>query len=310
MAWSTIAGAWLIMFATFGWIGSLQSMTPFALGIISGKLFDEGYFHALEIFGGMTFIFSVFMLSPAKPPQYYQGVGMGIGLSFTFVPSISITGLASGIAVSGGAMGSTGFPISKGSLTYIDCVLFFSHLLPKIGFGSAVRATGYIILVFILVGNTLMRTRLLRRSKRPNTSKPDITSFFTHGAYMWTSLGVVLASIGMNFPVIYIQLFATQHSIAIMNGSSACERIIGNYLADVYGPINIQACCNLLTGARIWAVLGIHNTWSLGLVSILYGVFSANPASSARTGVAMAFCSLGFLASSPSQGALLTSSFH
>jgi cytochrome bd-type quinol oxidase subunit 2 len=33
-------------------------MMPFALGIVSGKLFDGGYFHAVEIAGGALFSFS------------------------------------------------------------------------------------------------------------------------------------------------------------------------------------------------------------------------------------------------------------
>lgn len=40
------------------WIGSFQLMMPFALGILSGKLFDGGYFHAVEIVGGALFTFS------------------------------------------------------------------------------------------------------------------------------------------------------------------------------------------------------------------------------------------------------------
>jgi hypothetical protein len=67
--------------------------------------------------------------------------------------------------------------------------------------------------------------------------------------------------------VIYIQLFAVQHSvgsdlafysvghytidnqvtsevpqIAIMNGASAFGRVAGNWAADVYGPFNVQVC--------------------------------------------------------------------
>jgi uncharacterized membrane protein len=33
-------------------------MMPFALGIVSGKLFDNGYFHLVEIVGGIIFTFS------------------------------------------------------------------------------------------------------------------------------------------------------------------------------------------------------------------------------------------------------------
>ncbi|KAJ7983178.1 MFS general substrate transporter [Mycena polygramma] len=375
---TSFAFRWLIMFATVGyvysfgvyedfyaleyltnhtpssiaWIGSFQLMAPFALGIVSGKLFDDGHFHAVHIFGGAVFIFSVFMLSLAKPlhlpkgevmlTKRSQGVGMGIGLGFTFVPSVSITvyyfakrwGLASGVALSGGAFGSTVFPI------------MLNQLIPKIGFGPAVQAAGYIILVFIIAGNLLMRTRLPPRFKRPDTAPPDIKSFLKDTAYVWTCAGYV---IGLTFPLVSIQLYSTQHrvgsnlafysatmvlshphpKVAIMNGSSAFGRIAGNHLADIYGPINVETWCTFITGGLVAYSEYEDSAASLEVVSILYGVFSGELslplarlaltlgclASLARTpneglnGLAMALCSMGVLTSSPIQGALLSSNF-
>jgi hypothetical protein len=40
------------------WIGSLQLMMPFFLGAVSGKLFDAGHFHVLEVSGGIIFTLS------------------------------------------------------------------------------------------------------------------------------------------------------------------------------------------------------------------------------------------------------------
>jgi len=179
-----------------------------------------------------------------------------------------------------------------------------------------------------------MRTRLPPRSKRPGTSTPDIKSFFTDYAYVWAVFGLLLSSIGFYFPVIYIQLLGSQHSvgnnlafysIAILNVSSAFGRISGNYLADLYGPFNVQIPYTLFTGATIWAMLGIHDAGSLVVVSILYGFFSgawlalafvcmSSLARSpdevgARTGLALALSSVGSLASAPIQGALLTSNY-
>ncbi|KAJ7310626.1 hypothetical protein DFH08DRAFT_974313 [Mycena albidolilacea] len=127
-------------------IGSFQLMMPFALGIVSGKLFDNGHFHTVQITGGIIFTFSLFMLPLAQTLQYYQiflsqGLGMGIGIGLSFVPSISITShhfakrrsLATGIVLSGSSAGATIFPI------------MLNHLIPNIGFASAVRTSGYIV---------------------------------------------------------------------------------------------------------------------------------------------------------------------
>ncbi|KAJ7827453.1 MFS general substrate transporter [Mycena leptocephala] len=355
-AWMTVAGAWLVLFSTFGylyafgvyenfyvleylpnhspssiaWIGSFQLMMPFALGIVSGKLFDNGYFHAVEISGGVIFSFSLFILSLAKPFQYYQiflsqGLGMGIGIGLTFVPAVSITAhhfskrrsLATGVVLSGSSAGATIFPI------------MLNHLIPKIGFASAVRASGYIVLGTLVIGNAMMRTR-----SRPARAVPDIKSFFNDAAYIWAILGGLLSLAGVYLPVIYMQLFAVQHSvgsslafysIAIMNGSGAFGRVAGTYFADLYGPFDLHVFCTLITAATIWAMLGIHNSATLVLVSVFYGIFSGawlalsisclaslarNPEEvGARTGIALALGSFGALGSAPIQGALLTRDF-
>ncbi|KAJ6567057.1 major facilitator superfamily domain-containing protein [Mycena capillaripes] len=338
-AWMTVAGAWLVLFrylyafgvyenfyvleyltnhipSSIAWIGSFQLMMPFALGIVSGKLFDNGHFHAVQISGGIIFTFSLFMLSLAKPFQYYQifisqGLGMGTGLGLTFVPAVSITAdhfakrrsLATGVVLSGSSAGATIFPI------------MLNHLIPKIGFASAVRASGYIVLGSLVVGNAMMRTR-----PRPARAASDIKGFLTDAAYMWTIFGGLLSMLGVYLPVIYIQLFAVQHSVgsslafyslAIMNGSGAFGRVAGTYLADLYGPFNLQVICTLITGATIWAVLGIHNAGTLVFVSVIYGIFSGAwlDEIGARTGIAFALGSLGALGSAPIQGALLTRDF-
>ncbi|KAJ7152975.1 MFS general substrate transporter [Mycena filopes] len=358
VAWRTIFGAWLVMLSTFGyvfafgvqedfyvrvyltnhtpssigWIASFQLTMPFLLAPIAGKIFDSGGFHALEIGGGLIFTFSVFMLSLAKPGQYYQiflaqGVGMGIGLGLTFLPTLGIVvhhfrrkrGLASGIVLSGSSVGATVFPI------------MFNHLIPKLGFGGTTRATAAIVPPCLIVGNLLMRTRLPRRSAAP---APDIKSFFFDAAYVWAMFGLLFAALGVYFPIIYIQLFSVQHkvdntlafySVAMMNVAGGIVRIVANHIGDVCGPFNVQVACSICCGVLIWAMLGIHNGVSLVFVSLLYGAFSgafialgfASIASlarspdevGARSGIALAFMSLGVLASSPIQGALLENNF-
>ncbi|CAA7270135.1 unnamed protein product [Cyclocybe aegerita] len=327
-AWVTILGAWLVLFGTFGylysfgvyqdfytrhflsnhspskiaWIGSFQLMMPFALGIVSGKLFDAGYFHAIEIFGASIFTFSLFMLSLAKPQEYYQvflsqGVGMGLGLGFTFVPTVSIVvhhfrrrkALATGVALSGSSIGAIIFPI------------MINNLVEDISFAQTVRATGYIVLPFLLIGNLLMRTAY--NKTQANKPKLDIKSFFTDPPYMWAVFGALVSSFGFYFPLIYLQLYAVQHginqtlafySLAILNASSAIGRVAGNHLADIYGPFNILVPCTLITGGTIFAVFGVNGTGSLVVVSILYGLFSG-------AWLSLAMASLGSLARHPSE---------
>jgi len=309
---------------------------PFAFGIVSGKLFDAGYFHTLVATGSVLFSFSLFMLSLARPHHYYQvflsqGLGMGLGIGLTFVPTVSILvhhferhrALASGIALSGSSIGAVIFPI------------MLNHLIPKIGFAQAVRATAYIVLGCLVAANALMRTNLATSKLRANAPPPDVWSFFTDAPYMVAVFGSLMGLFGLYFPVFYLQLYSVQnanvgatlafYSLAILNASSAFGRIGGNFLADRFGPWNLQIPCTTITAATIWAVLGVKNSATLVVVSILYGLFSGaglsltvagwaslarNPREAgARTGLALAIASFGILGSAPAQGALLSDQF-
>jgi len=358
-AWLTVLGAWLVMFSTFGylysfgvyqdfytrlflsdhspskigWIGSFQLMMPFACGIISGKLFDSGYFYALEIFGSIIFVFSLFMLSLAKPQQYFevflsQGLGLGIGLGCTFIPTVSIAVhhfsrrkvLATGIVMSGSSLGAVIFPI------------LINNLIGKIGFAKTVRASAYIVLGCLVLGNAIMRTAY---DKSPaGKAKPDIKAFFKEPVYLLSGLGALVSLFGFYFPLIYLQLYAVEHgidktlafySIAILNGASTFGRVFGNYIAHRLGPYNIVVPCTVITAASIFSVFGVRSSTSLIVVSIFHGLFAGAWLSisvsvlstlarhpqevGARIGIALAISSFGTLGASPVQGALLTSNF-
>jgi len=355
--WLTVLGAWFILFSTYGyiyafgvyqdfytrvflknktpsqisWIGSLQYAMPFLIGLFSGSLFDHGRFHILEISGGILFIASLFMLSLAKESQYYQfflaqGVGMGIGLGLLFVPTLAVInhhflrrrGLAGGVAFSGTAVGGIIFPI------------MLNHLIQRVSFGEAVRASGYLVLGCMIIGNLLMRTRYPKGANPP----PPILSFFKEPSYLYVIAGGIWACFGLIFPVVYMQLYAIEHgldpnlafySIAIINAASAVGRVGGNFLADIVGPFTVITPTVFGLSLSIWLMLAIKNSASLIIVCIIHGMFSGayfalvvlSLASLAKepshigskVGVALAIASFAFLGSTPSHGALLTPTF-
>ncbi|KAF8967924.1 major facilitator superfamily domain-containing protein [Flammula alnicola] len=361
-AWVTVLGVWFVLFASFGyvysfgvyqdyytrfylsnhsaskisWIGSLQLMLPFLFGLVSGKLFDAGYFHALQLVGGVILIVSLFGLSLAKPQKYNQvllgqGIGIGVGIGIVFVPSLSVLShyfrrrkaWATGVAMTGVSVGAIVFPIS-------------ANLLPSIGFAKTVRATGYVVIGMLVMGNLLMRSSPpLNPGGKP---KVDIKSIFTDPSYLFGVAGAFLSLFGFYFPLIYIQLYAEEHgidknlafySIAIMNACGIPGRLTANYFADIYGSWNIFILATILTSASIFSIFGVHNSGSLIVVSIFYGWFSgawlslcvAALASSARhphevgsdfrvrTGLGLAIGSFATLGSAPIQGHLLGSTF-
>ncbi|KAF5348204.1 hypothetical protein D9758_014641 [Tetrapyrgos nigripes] len=103
--------------------------------------------------------------------------------------------------------------------------IMLNQLIPRIGFGPAVRATAYIVLGCVTIGLALMRAQC----------KPaNIKLFFADISYMSTEVGALITTFGFYFPIIFLQLHSVQHQvddsdnvvfyavIVIMN----CRRII------------------------------------------------------------------------------------
>jgi MFS family permease len=231
-AWSVVLGSSLVLFCTFGyvnafgvyqsyysqhmgksdsaisWIGSFQLWLLFSLGIVTGKLFDEGYCRHLIAGGSLIYVFSLFMLSLTKN-QYYQaflaqGVGLGIGLGCMFLPATSVIShwfqrkraYAVGIVIAGSSIGGVVFPI------------MLNNLIAQIGFASAVRATAYIITGCLIVSNMLIAPRLPPHRLRPahmQMPKPDIRKIISHRAYQFAVAGVFFATWGLFLPFFYLQ---------------------------------------------------------------------------------------------------------
>ena len=102
--------------SAISWIGTIQSWLLIMVGVLAGPLFDMGYYRTMLIVGNFGVVFGVFMLSLAQ--SYWQvflaqGVCMGLGAGFLYVPSIALIGLsfsrkralAQGIVMSGIAVG-------------------------------------------------------------------------------------------------------------------------------------------------------------------------------------------------------------
>ncbi|KAF8755950.1 MFS general substrate transporter [Rhizoctonia solani] len=358
VAWATVAGAWLILFCSFGyvnafgvyedyytriymtnktsseiaWIGSTQLCLQFLMGLVSGKLFDEGYFHTTVSFGSILYAFCLFMLSLAKQNQYYQvflpqAVGLGISLGLVFLPSIGVIShhfarrrsLAMGIVVSGSSCGGIVFPI------------MLNKTFERYGFAWGVRSSAFVVLGCLIVANLLMRTRLPPKSKRPPTPPPDFKAIMRDSTYLFAIAGAFLVMMGLFLPIFYIQLFAVVHgidqslafySLAILNAASIFGRTIPNFVADKFGPFNLLIPCSGISAILIFAMFGIKSSAALIIFSILYGFFSGAYVSlispvfislangfheiGIRMGIAFAIVGFAGLTGTPIAGALLT----
>lgn len=358
--WLTVMGGALVTFCTFGvvqsfgvyqdyyqrvyltehtpseisWIGSVQTFWLFTIGLISGRLFDAGYFHHCVLSGSLIYTFSLFMLSLAKPHHYYQnflsqGCGMGIGMGFMFLPCLTLTShyfqrkrsLAMGIVVAGSSVGAVVHPI------------LLNNVFEKADFGWGVRAMGFLDLAVLIVANLIMRTR--PTAGRRTTKQPiRYSEILKDVPYLVFVFGSFLVFWGTFVPFFYLQVYANVHqgvprtlvkySLSIMNIASIFGRTVPNFLADHLGALNVMIPSAIITSGLLFAMLAATNVSGVVLFGILYGLFSGScisicsPAAARfstrqdhsdlgiRMGV-LSFC-LGFalLTGNPIAGALLT----
>ncbi|KXN90577.1 Riboflavin transporter MCH5 [Leucoagaricus sp. SymC.cos] len=247
----TVAGSWLILFSTLGYI--------YSFGVY------EDYYTRIFLTGHSPSSIALFMLSLAQEGQYYQvflsqGVGMGVGTGLLFTPSTAIVSvhfkrrrsLAYGAALTGISIGALLFPI------------VLNQLIPRFGFADTVRITGYITLGCLTAGIALIRPP--PRVSRNQQTVADISSFFHDPPYLWFLFTAIVSLLSIYFPAIYLQLYAVDHnigdslafySIAILNGVGIVGRVGSTWLADKYGIWNVQTPVTLGTAATIWAILGV-----------------------------------------------------
>ena len=103
--------------SAISWIGTLQGFLLIFVGILTGPLFDRGYFRHLIFAGAILVVFGMMMTSICT--AYYQlllaqGICVGIGSGCLFVPSVAIVAtyftskraLMTGITAAGGSIGN------------------------------------------------------------------------------------------------------------------------------------------------------------------------------------------------------------
>ncbi|KAK0499790.1 major facilitator superfamily domain-containing protein [Armillaria luteobubalina] len=309
-AWCSVAGSVLLQLATIGpiaafgvfqdfytvtwlsqyskseisWIGSTGLFLELTFGVIGGKLYDMGYCYSVLLSGSVLWTFSFFMLSLVQEQRYYQiflaqGLGMGLGVSLIFVPTITLVshhfrvkkGLAMGILSSSGPLGTLIFTILLNQLI---------HYGP--GFQWAVRAAAFLSLGCLVLGNILISVPSRRAQSLIEPPQLQNKTILKNIPYTLTIISGFVAQLGTFFPLFYIQLFAVEHSIsnplafyslAIMNGAGIVGRSLPGYAADKWGSLEVWSICEALSGALCFAMLGSDSVVGLVLFCILYGFF-------------------------------------
>ncbi|KZS92112.1 MFS general substrate transporter, partial [Sistotremastrum niveocremeum HHB9708] len=232
-------------------------------------------------------IFSNFMLSLAKPNQYYQifltqALGMGTSMGLSWSISMAVTAAhfkrhrawAMGLVSTGGGLSGTVIPIMMNRLFY------------SIGFGSAMRAhAGMNAALWISAALLMSMPRELQKKQASSRVKIHevLVPFLRDGPYMMVTVGYAFRQVG--FPKLtllfgFIQLFSITkgfsssfsfYTIAILNGSSILGRLFPNYFADRFGVILTVIPFTFAMSITMLSFLAAHTPVSFALVCATYG---------------------------------------
>lgn len=308
------------------WIGSLQGALLMIMGVISGPLYDAGYFRALLAVGLFLIVLGMFMTSLATAYWHLllaQGVCVGVGMGLTFLPSTAILAqyfskklpLVLGIASAGSPVAGIVFPI------------IFSRLEPKIGFGWATRVIAFILLALSAVPVAFMHVRVRPKNKRAVFDKTALTD----PGFVVFVAGCFAAFLVLYVPFFYTQLFTIAHGIAdddfapylvtFLNVGSVFGRIIPNAAAQRYGSLNMMTVCAGGSAVLAFGWFGTKNLGGLTVFALLYGAFSGGVVSlspsclkdltpdmnrlGARMGMSFFVTGLALLVGTPIAGAIL-----
>jgi len=353
VAWLQVAGSFVLFFNTWGvintfgsyqayyrsnlltssnpsaisWIGSIQAFFLLVIGMVTGPIYDAGYFRSLLAGGSFMLVLGQMMLSLAH--EYWQvllaqAFCVGIGCGMLFIPSVAILntyfttriGMAVGLAASGSSLGGVIYPI------------VFHKLVPRIGFPWTTRVIAFMILATQLIPNLVMRVRVLPARKRSLLDLPA----FKIPAYALQNLGFFVGFMGLYMPFFYAQVYALTYRItnpdlafyllAIMNSTSCFGRILPNVLADKIGAFNVVIPCTLVSGILCFCFVSAKSSAALIVLMAFYGFFSgcfvsipptiivqlsqdAREKIGTRLGQSFAVVAVGLLIGTPIGGAIL-----
>lgn len=349
-AWLQVIGAFFLFFNSWGivntfgafqtyydsalsstpsaisWIGSIQGFLLLIIGVLTGPIFDMGFFRTLIAVGSFMTVFGMMMTSIST--QYYQiflaqGVCVGLGSGCLFVPSVAIVStyfstkrsFAVGLAASGSSLGGIIYPA------------IFHQLQPRVGFGWATRVIGFIALVTLGMCLAIMKRRVTPPARRRLFDLQPWKEY----PYTLFTLGEFLGFMGLYIPFFYISSFALLKTtsseelafyfVPILNAASVFGRIIPNFIADKTGPLNVLIPCSIISAVLSLCWIAIHDVAGLTVFAIFYGFFSGTfvslpPSTVAslspdmkqvgtRMGMSFSFAGLGLLIGNPIAGAII-----
>ncbi|KAG2027720.1 hypothetical protein GB937_000161 [Aspergillus fischeri] len=342
-AWLQVAGGTVNTFGVFqtyyeiglvkdqsssniSWIGAIQAFLLLVVGVITGPLYDSGYFYGLVATGSILVVVGFMALSVCT--DYWQvllaqAFCVGIGNGCLYIPSVAIIpqyfssrrAIATAVAASGSSLGGVLYPI------------VFRQLQPHIGFGWATRVLGFLVLATTSFSLSVMRVGQVPKQRRVLTE----FSAFKEVPYTLFCMAMFFGYAGFFNPIFYIEAYAIQkhamgealafYLVSILNAASVPGRIVPGLLGLRFGPLNILLGSAIISGILSLCWIAISNAGGLIALAVLYGFFSGAFVSlpavaltaltpnlqtlGTRMGMCSLLCGFGSLCGAPVAGAIL-----
>lgn len=208
------------------------------------------------------------------------GILGGISASLLFTPAIAAIGhwfherrgFATGVAVSGGAIGGVVYP------------LILSSLIPRIGFPWTTRVLGFLFLVLCIIACLLIRSRLPPDDNA--NAKPDFR-IFRDPAFAITVAAIWFVEWALFIPLAYITSYALYQGfdesysylvLSILNIGSIFGRFLPGFYADKFGRYNTMILTTVLATVSvlaIWLPFG-HTRAGLVVFAVVFGFASGS----------------------------------
>ncbi|PTB44629.1 hypothetical protein M441DRAFT_66370 [Trichoderma asperellum CBS 433.97] len=266
-AWLQVLGSFFLYFSSWGIINSFGVFETYYEQRILSHMSPSSIAWIGSVQSALLMVVGIMLA---------QGICVGIGAGFLFVPSVALLpqyfhkrrALANGIAASGSSIGGVLFPI------------MFRQLEVKIGFPWATRTIALLSLATCVISIGVMRQRFKPQEKRALLQ----LSAFREAQYSLFCLACFLGFLGFYNFLVYVQPFAIEtgvvdanigfYLVAILNAASTFGRFGPNFVADYAGSLNILFPALTITAILAYCWVAVNSASGIIALSALYGFFS------------------------------------
>jgi MFS family permease len=271
-------------------------------GVLSGPLFDLGWFRVMLIAGNALIVLGLFMLSISRNYAAVflsQGICIGLGIGLLYVPSIALLGLSfkrrlsvvHGIVTSGNTVGKSTTlclqsPIDLDSgLGGIAYVIAFDRLSESRGFGWAVRVQGLISIGMSVAAIPALLTGTSALAKARTARNIWDRAAFSDPLFLVFTASLFAGNLGYITPYFFIPSFAqdclgTSQKMAmyilVFSIAESCLGRLGvGVVAHFVDPLVAWGSCAALAGMLCFVWMAVASQRAMIAWGIFWGFCSA-----------------------------------